>query len=122
LYQNKQFSLGGLAPSADILRLIEDIHAEDDAGMQNSFQVYDGCSGKSICSFWKSRKAQCFLCKLFEKQVILTNARLPPTFTNAAVTLLQQSLPKLSLAQRAMPPLLVFLIYYLLKLQFLGSL
>jgi hypothetical protein len=39
--------MGGLAPSAGILRLIEDIHGEDDVGMQNSFQAYDGCSGKS---------------------------------------------------------------------------
>jgi hypothetical protein len=34
-------------PSADLLRLIEDIHGEDDVNMQNSFQAYDGCSGKS---------------------------------------------------------------------------
>jgi hypothetical protein len=42
-----KFSLGGLTPSADMLRLIEEIHGEDDVNMQNSFEAYDGCRGKS---------------------------------------------------------------------------
>lgn len=43
-----QFSLGGLTPSANMLRLIEEINGDDDDQMQNSFQAYDKCSGKSI--------------------------------------------------------------------------
>jgi hypothetical protein len=43
-----KFSFGGLAPSADLLRLIEEIHDGNDNQLQNSFQVYDSCSGIRI--------------------------------------------------------------------------
>jgi hypothetical protein len=42
-----------------------------------------------------------------KNQAAQTNARLLQTFINAAVTLMLQSLPKSSLAQRATPQLLV---------------
>jgi hypothetical protein len=42
-----KFSIGGLTPSADILRLIEEIHQGNDDQLQSSFQAYDGCSGIS---------------------------------------------------------------------------
>jgi hypothetical protein len=95
--------------------LIEEIHGEDDAKMQNSFQAYDGCSGKSNC-FLMTMQASHF-CTWFssENQVTQTNARLLPTFTNAGVTLLRQSLAKSSLAQRATPPLLVDNLFRLLS-------
>jgi hypothetical protein len=51
-----------------MLRIIEEIHGEDDAMMQNSFQAYDDCSGKSILIFNPAMKpyfciAYCLFCK-----------------------------------------------------------
>lgn len=40
----QKFSFGGLTPSTDMLRLIEEIHGDDDEQMQNSFETYDSCS------------------------------------------------------------------------------
>jgi hypothetical protein len=44
---NEQFSFGGMPPSADILRTIEDICAEDETKLQQSFNDYDKCSAIS---------------------------------------------------------------------------
>jgi hypothetical protein len=78
--------MGGLIPSSDMLRLIEEIHGDNDAQMQSSFQVYDSCSGiRKYFSFChKKMRSHNF------DQVALMNARLLPTPTNAAVTSLQQ--------------------------------
>jgi hypothetical protein len=43
-----QFSMGGLFPSSTLLRMIEEIAAEDDAKLQNGFQAYDSCGKKSM--------------------------------------------------------------------------
>jgi hypothetical protein len=48
---NEQFSFGGMPPSADILRLIEDICGEDEAKLQQSYTDYDKCSGISKYRF-----------------------------------------------------------------------
>jgi len=93
-----------------MLRLIEEIHGEEDAKMQNSFQAYDGCSGKSIAFVTRSmRKSLILYVFVFENQATQMNARLLPTFTNADVTSLRQSQPKSSLAQKAIPLLLVLI-------------
>jgi hypothetical protein len=36
-----------MTPSADVLRMIEDICGEDEAKLQQSFNDYDKCSGIS---------------------------------------------------------------------------
>jgi len=46
--------MGGLSPSADTLRMIEEISKEDDSKLQDGFQDHDTCSGKSYFSFKKS--------------------------------------------------------------------
>jgi hypothetical protein len=38
-----QYSFEGLTPSAEALRMIEEICDEDDAKLQTSFYAYDGC-------------------------------------------------------------------------------
>jgi hypothetical protein len=43
----KQFNFGGMPPSAEILRTIEDICGEDEEKMQQSFTDYDKCSAIS---------------------------------------------------------------------------
>jgi hypothetical protein len=47
IYQNFQISLGGLAPSEKVLRLIEDVCEEDDELLSTSFDHYTHCSGIS---------------------------------------------------------------------------
>jgi hypothetical protein len=42
-----QFAMGGLFPSSTLLKMIEEIAAEDDVKLQNGFQAYDSCSKKS---------------------------------------------------------------------------
>jgi hypothetical protein len=44
---NEQFSFGGMPPSADLLRTIEDVCGEDEAKLQQSFTDYEKCSGIS---------------------------------------------------------------------------
>jgi len=39
--------MGGLGPSAEMLRMIEEICGDDDSKLQNSFQAHETCSGKS---------------------------------------------------------------------------
>jgi hypothetical protein len=43
---NYKFALGGLVPG-DMLRMIEEAAKDDPVEMQNGFQAYDDCSGKS---------------------------------------------------------------------------
>jgi hypothetical protein len=41
-----QFTMGGL--SSTLLKMIEEIAAEDDAKLQNGFQAYDSCGKISM--------------------------------------------------------------------------
>jgi hypothetical protein len=43
-----QFTMGGLFPSSTLLKMIEEIAAEDDAKLQKGFQVYDSCGKISM--------------------------------------------------------------------------
>jgi hypothetical protein len=45
--KNEQFSFGGMPPSANILRTIENVCGEDEVKMQQSFNGFDKCSGIS---------------------------------------------------------------------------
>jgi len=47
LFTQFQFAQGALMPSSDLLRMVEEIAAEDEAKLQRGFDAYDGCSGKS---------------------------------------------------------------------------
>jgi hypothetical protein len=84
--------------------LIEEINQNNDDQLQSSFQVYDGCSGKSK---FNPMLVNDSIIKQYvlNYQVAQMNARLLPTFTNAAVTLLQVSPTIFSHAQKATPRL-----------------
>jgi hypothetical protein len=40
-----QFYAGGLAPSVELIRMVEDIYAQDDTQMQKGYQSYGDCGG-----------------------------------------------------------------------------
>jgi len=42
-----QLAQGFLLPSSNLLRMIEEVAAEDETNLQLGFDTYDGCSGKS---------------------------------------------------------------------------
>jgi len=46
-----KFAQGALLPSSDLLRMVEEIAAEDEAKLQKGFNAFDGCSGKSLKFF-----------------------------------------------------------------------
>jgi hypothetical protein len=43
-----QFSFGGLAPSSDLLRTIEEVAADNETKLQSGFEAHGKCSSKSI--------------------------------------------------------------------------
>lgn len=84
-----------------MLRLIEEIDANDDQQMQNDFKTYDRCSGKSFFLYFGMKIIT--ILSITNNKVDQTNVRLLLTFTNAAVTKLRPSQKKFSPAQKETP-------------------
>jgi len=82
--------------SSDLLRMVEEVAAEDENKLQEGFEAYDGCGGKSNLASYL-----CYFKKLLNFNFKNIRMNVPPllTSTSADVTMHLISLP-LSIRRR----------------------